>query len=78
VTGHDNTLQAAYGNAAEGETVQARELTFMEDLNLSLPKSVTLSGGYGPGFTTNTGVTTIAGSVALSGGPVTMESIVVQ
>jgi hypothetical protein len=42
------------------------------------PIAVTLAGGYNSGFTARPGFTAVSGSLTLSGGPVTVDGIVIH
>lgn len=58
------TLQAAYNAAANGDTIQAQAMTFVENLTVNRNISVTLQGGYDCGYTTNSGsVTSLKGMI---------------
>lgn len=72
------TLNSAYSAATEGSVVQARDLEFIESLLLNGGFSVRLYGGYAAGFSTQTGYTTIDGTVTIGSGIVTLDRIVVK
>jgi hypothetical protein len=77
-TVHYPTIQAAY-NAASDQTVQMESIEFTEDLTLSGNKSVTLQGGYyGCDYSTLNGFTTTHGTMTISGGTVTVASLIIQ
>ena len=45
-TSYHDTLQAAYNAALAGQTIRARQYTFVENLTLGEAKGVTIKGGY--------------------------------
>jgi len=73
-----NTIQAAYNAAAPGGVIQIRNLTFAENDDLNIVKTVTLRGGFDCGFATNPSYTVIQGSVFISNGTVVFEKIVIK
>ncbi|MBA4372574.1 MAG: hypothetical protein C0402_06890 [Thermodesulfovibrio sp.] len=78
-TGHYLSIQAAYESPISGEEIQAQQTTFPGDLNLNLPVSLTLRGGYDSGFVPNAGgFTTIGGMMTVIQGTVTVENITVH
>jgi hypothetical protein len=75
---HYPTIQAAY-NAANGQTVQMESIEFTEDLTLNNVNSVNIQGGYnGCAFSSPTEFSTVHGTVTLSGGAVTIASLIIQ
>lgn len=73
-----SSITAAYGAAAGGDIIQEQAAVFPEDLNCNRNISVTLKGGYDSLFETNTGATTISGSLTISYGTVIIENISIQ
>jgi len=73
-----NTIQAAYNAAAPGGAIKIRDLTFVENDDLNVVKTVTLRGGFDCGFATNPSYTIIQGSVFISKGTVVLENIVIK
>ncbi len=71
-------LQAAYDAAADGNTIQGRDIVFPEDLYFDLNKSVTLIGGYDCSYTVITGKTIINGNMTISNGTVTIENFILN
>lgn len=73
-----DTLQAAYDAAPDGATILVRNLTLTEDLNTNstTPKTITIEGGYGVGYVTKTGVTTMNGAITTTTGTVTISNFV--
>ena len=74
-----STLQAAYNAAGNGAVLKAQGVTLAENLLLNNPSiKVTISGGYEPTFTTQTGVTTVKGSVIIGNGVLVADRIAVR
>jgi hypothetical protein len=72
-------LQQAYGGASSGDTIQAASGTFNENLICDASTSITFSGGFDCSFSTNTGVTTIRGSVTIAGqATVTFDNFAIE
>jgi ABC-type proline/glycine betaine transport system ATPase subunit len=61
-------LQDAYNAAATNDTFQIKDAILNEDINVNADKTVTLIGGYGCDFTTNTGETKINGILSITSG----------
>jgi hypothetical protein len=78
-TSYFGTLSAAYADlpVSTGGTIQARQFTFVEnpDLNRSVP--VILKGGFNTAYKTNTGYTTLNGTLTISNGSLTLENLVI-
>ena len=55
-----------------------RAQTFTETLNLNLPVTVLVKGGYDTDFANTVDATVIKGGVNISNGNVTLENIVIQ
>ncbi len=72
------TLLDAYSAAADGETIQCREITYSGGMDFNLAKDVTIQGGYNCGYTGIDGTTDIIGGVTINNGTVTMENIVIE
>lgn len=71
------SLQDAYNNAVDGDTIQVQAVIFTEDLFINLNKSVLLEGGYDGAFTTNSGNTTLNGNMTISNGTITTENLII-
>jgi PKD repeat protein len=69
-------LQEAY--TAASTSVKAKNITFSENINFDLNKTIAMEGGYASGYTSVTGKTTINGNVTISSGTVTMENFTIQ
>ena len=62
-------LQLAYDAATTGAVIQAKVISFFENLTLDNSSTdVTLDGGYDPGFSTQTGYTTLQGTLTVGQG----------
>ncbi len=73
-----DTLQDAYDNAANGDTIESQTFRFIEDLNLNRDISVTLEGGYECGYSEDPNrVTIVHGSITISNGTVTIGRFVI-
>lgn len=70
--------QQAYNNALTGNTIISRSQTFTENLNLNLPVSVKIEGGYDTEFLNKHNYTEIQGSVTISQGSATLDNIVIH
>jgi uncharacterized repeat protein (TIGR01451 family) len=73
-----DTLASAYTAAPTGAIIQARALTFPEELTFGGEKVIYLKGGFDAGFNTNAGTTTIDGSLTIGRGEVTVERFAIQ
>ena len=68
------TIQAAYNAAVDGDVIQTRAETFVENLDLSRNISITISGGYDCSYTTRMQNTQLVGMVSDNAGTLTIES----
>jgi hypothetical protein len=76
---NDATIKTAYNRLVGGNMLKIRALDFTENpLNLDLSMSVQVSGGYNCDFSSNTGSTTVHGTLTISGGPVTVEKLIIK
>ncbi len=73
-----STVQAAYDETDDGDTIQGQSSTLNEGLSFDLNKSVILDGGYDCGYTAVSGKTVINGSMTISGGTVTIGNFKLQ
>ncbi len=73
-----STLQAAYDAAGDGETIQSEAVTLIENPNLNLNKSVILDGGYNCDYSSQTGVTTLKGTMTVSNGIAAIGSFSIE
>lgn len=70
--------QQAYNNALSGNTIISQSQTFNENLNLNLPVTVKIEGGYDTDFLNKPSYTEIQGSVTISQGSATLDNIVIR
>jgi len=77
-TGTYTSLQGAYAAAADPETIEGRDVTITESVDLNRPITVTIRGGYNCDHSQVTGKTIINGNMTISDGTVTMENVQVQ
>ena len=74
------TLRDAYEHANNGDVIKAKAKTFTENLTVDLNKSVTIEGGWDPGFTGITGMTTLRGWIqtTATGGTLTIKNFILN
>jgi hypothetical protein len=74
------TIQDAYNDCANGDTVQLQAVDFNEaqDLEFSHPVAVGIKGGYECDYLTNPGFTTITGMMTIKDGAITLDRIVLR
>jgi hypothetical protein len=78
-TTEHNTIQSAYDVSAPGDVIYAQNRIYYENLVLNLPVDIELQGGVDGGYQPAAGMfTIIAGSLAVSGGKVTLNSFVIR
>ena len=75
---YDTSIQHAYSNTQDGQSIQVQARDFEEDLDFSNPVSIKLAVGYNCDFSANAGFTTIHGSLTISLGTVTIENLILQ
>ena len=73
-----SSIQGAYDEAFDGNTIQIIAVTFTENLSIDLNKSVTFEGGFSYDFSTVIGSTTINGNITITDGTVTMDNFLLQ
>jgi hypothetical protein len=76
-----STLQSAYDDAVDGDTIQSHDQAFNEDLyidDIDDNKSVTFEGGYDCSYSTITGKTTLNGNLTISNGTATIGNFELQ
>ncbi|RJR17616.1 MAG: hypothetical protein C4581_07790 [Nitrospiraceae bacterium] len=76
--GYYLSLQAAYDEASNGDTIQAAAVVFNENLYIDQNKSVAIDGGYNGTFTSSSGSTTIQGNMSVAGGGLAIGNVVLQ
>jgi hypothetical protein len=72
------SLQNAFDSVADDSVIRARGLTFTETLSLNRPVTVRLLGGYNIDYTTQTGVTTINGTLTIAKGSLEVDRVVIR
>ncbi len=75
--GYDS-LALAYGNAGPVDTIYGRAVTFTEDFTLSGGKTVTLLGGRDAWYGPSNAWTTLQGILAVRGGSLAVERLVIK
>jgi hypothetical protein len=73
-----DSLALAYGNAATVDIIYGRAVTFPENFTLSGGKAVTLLGGRDPWYQTQDAWTTLQGILAIQGGSLSVERLVIK
>jgi hypothetical protein len=72
------TLEDAYAASDNGDSIRAKAIVFIGNQTFSRDVTVTLKGGHDCGFASNPGFTSIAGSVTIKGGTVTVENLTIK
>ena len=73
-----STLHDAYAAAYEGYMIQAEATDLTETLTLADNKAVTLRGGYDSDFLLDLSMTTLNGSLTITGGTLTVENLIIE
>jgi hypothetical protein len=73
-----STLHDAYAAAYEGYMIQAQATDLTETLTLADNKAVTLRGGYDSDFLLHLSMTTLNGSLTITGGTLTVENLMIE
>jgi hypothetical protein len=73
-----STVQTAYNNSISGDTIEMQATNFNESPNFNLNISVLLKGGYDSAFGSQTGYTTITGTLTISNGTAVVDNLVIQ
>jgi hypothetical protein len=73
-----STIQAAFNTAMGGDIIKMRAATFNEnpDFNVNVP--IMLKGGFDSAFASQTGYSTIAGTLTISAGKVEVEDLIIR
>lgn len=80
-TTYYSSLQTAYDSASDGDTIECKETTLSEDIDMDRGITVIVEGGYDCSFSSVSGITTVSSStsgITISDGTVTMEYIELQ
>ncbi|SJZ74746.1 delta-60 repeat domain-containing protein [Trichlorobacter thiogenes] len=72
------TLQTAYNAVGNTGIIEAKAVTFSENLTLDLGTYFTLNGGYADDYLSRTGYTTLDGNLIISSGGLTVDRLVVK
>jgi hypothetical protein len=75
---HYTSIRDAYSSAATGDIIKAWGTDFPEILLLDKGKAVTLKGGFDSTYTTNSGFTTLHGTLTIGTGSCTIENLRIQ
>jgi hypothetical protein len=67
------SIQAAYNAMPDEGTLDLQALTFSGNLTINDDKTVALSGGYGCGYATDTGFSTVSSTLTITAGTATVE-----
>lgn len=70
-----NDYAAALPPGTTDATLLVQSFTFLEDLNYSLPLTMTVNGGKGTDFLTDTGYTVIKGSLTIKAGRMNVTNV---
>lgn len=73
-----STLNSAYAAVGAGGIIEAKAVTFIENLILNRGVSFKLVGGYADDYSSNTGYTTLDGTLTISTGGLTLDRLVIQ
>lgn len=73
-----SSLSEAYNLSAGGDTIQLKSGTITADLLFNLDIPIVIEGGYDANYTAPDGVTTVAGSLTVASGTVTVSNLVIQ
>jgi hypothetical protein len=71
-----STIQAALTGASDGDIIETQAVTFGESPNLGV--QITLRGGFNAPFTSQTGYSTIAGTLTIGAGAVIVENLIIE
>jgi hypothetical protein len=71
-------LQQAYDNPLDDKTIEAKNESLNNDLNIDKTKTVIFIGGYDCGYTSVTGDTTINGNMNVTEGNISVENFILQ
>jgi hypothetical protein len=79
VVGGYTTIQTAYDNSASsGDVIEAIQTTFNENILFNADTSVTLKGGFAAEFGSQSGTTTITGSLTINKGTAIVENLIIR
>jgi len=72
------SLQTAYGEAGDCETIKVLAVTLAENIDLNQPRNISISGGYGDGYAGQVGYSTISGLLTIGKGTLIVEQVIVK
>jgi hypothetical protein len=72
------SIMDAYAHASTSNIIKSWGTDFTENLLLGKSIDVTIKGGFDAGYITNTGNSTLHGTLAVGKGSLTLENLVVQ
>ena len=73
-----NTIQSAYDASATGDSLLAQKQTYYENLVFNQPVDIALKGGLNSSYLPAVGYTVIEGSLTISNGKVSVDTIVIK
>lgn len=73
-----STLQTAYDNAGEGDTIEVRAEVMSENININRDISITLKGGCNCDYSDNSDKTIINGMLTVNNGTIIVENLVLK
>ena len=71
-------LQSAYDVASGGAVIQARGITFTEELTTDRAVDLTMEGGYDSGFSLRNGDTILQGMLTVARGSVVLDRLTIK
>jgi len=77
-TSYNSLIKDAYATASDGNVINIRAVDLSESPVFNRSAKVTLKGGFDGTFTSNSGYTTLHGSMKISAGSVTIEKVVIR
>ncbi len=73
-----STLQSAYNNAIDGDTIQTHAVKFTENILLDRDIVITLAGGFNCEYSRSVPATELIGSLTINNGTVTVDRLIIQ
>lgn len=73
-----STLWEAYDAAIDGDIIQVQDVQLIEDIYISLDKTVVIDGGYNSDYSAKTGKTRLKGEMTISNGRVTLGDFIIE
>jgi hypothetical protein len=72
------SIQAAYNASADNDTIKLWAVTYSEELNCNLPKTITLQGGFNADYTTINGEIVMNGSLTIGNGAIISDGLAIK